>query len=74
MSQWCDGNLNNNDESKNKIEEFLKLNSEYKNLYLKLYCYTYLIICIDNENYEAMNMIDKLDLKNDEFMSKYVVF
>jgi pepF/M3 family oligoendopeptidase len=74
VSKWCDENFNNNDKSANKIEAFLKLNNEYRNLYLKLYCYTYLLISVDNEDDEAMNMINELDVKNDEFMNICVTF
>lgn len=74
VSQWCDENFNDNNEAENKIEVFLKLNNEYRNLYFKLFCYTYLLISIDNEDDEAMNMIDELDVKNDEFMNIYVTF
>ncbi len=51
-------NWKEDESSSSKIEEFLKLNNEYKKIYLKLSSYLYLIVNMDFENIEAMNISD----------------
>lgn len=74
VNLWSDKNFNINDNFTKKIEKFLKFYNEYRNLYLKLYCYIYLLISLNGQNIEAMNMLDKLEEKNDEFMKSVVIF
>lgn len=50
--------------SSSKIEEFLKLNNEYKKLYSMLASFAYLIINVDFENTEAIDILDDIENKN----------
>lgn len=74
VKKWCDKNLDSNDDAKNKIEEFLKLNNEYRNISLKLYLYPYLLLMVDNEDDKAMKALDRIEIKDDDFMNLHLQF
>jgi len=74
IKKWCDKNLDSNDDAKNKIETFLKLNNEYWDTYLKLYLYPYLLLMIDNEDNKAMEALDKTEIKHDDFINLHLQF
>ncbi len=69
---WCERNPVDN--IIGKLEKYLKFYNEYKNLYLKLSCYTYFLVSLDGQNVEAMDMLDEIEEKNDEFMRSFVIF
>lgn len=56
------------------IEKFLEFYNEYKDIYLRLYCYTYLLVSLDGENIEALDMLDELEEKDNEFVNSFVIF
>ncbi|MEG0309097.1 MAG: M3 family oligoendopeptidase [Clostridium sp.] len=74
ITSWANENFSNTKNASVKLEKFLRLNNEYINLYLRLYCYTYLLISIDGDNTEAMDMLDELDKKNDELVKSFSIF
>jgi len=67
-------NWKEDESSSSKIEEFLKLNNEYKKIYSKLSSYLYLIVNMDFENIEAMNISDDIEYKNLELTKVFVTF
>lgn len=70
-------NINNwrNDEtSVLKIEEFLRLNNEYKKLYSKVSTYSCLLMSADFQNIEAANVLDDVENKNSQLAESFVRF
>ncbi|QAA32230.1 M3 family oligoendopeptidase [Clostridium manihotivorum] len=57
-----------------KIEQFLRLNNEYKKIYCKISSYAYLLMNADFENIEAANILDELEDKNSELTEVFVSF
>lgn len=74
INTWVDDNLIHVNDATNKLHKFLKLNNEYRTIYLRLHCYTYLLVSIDGENAQAMNMLDELENKNDELAKSSTIF
>lgn len=70
-------NINNWENDKNsvsKIEEFLRLNNEYKKIYSKVSSYAYLIMSADFQNMEAVNILDNIENINSELTEIFVRF
>lgn len=43
-------------------------------MYLKMYCYTYLLVSVDRSDLLALNTLDKLGNLNDEFENSFIIF
>jgi len=67
-------NWENDENSFSKIEEFLRLNNEYKKLYLKISTYACLIMNADFQNIKAANILDDVENKNSELAEIFVRF
>jgi len=67
-------NWRNDENSVSKIEEFLRLNNEYKKLYLKVSTYACLIMSADFQNIEAANILDNIENKNSNLAESFVRF
>ncbi|MBU5225067.1 M3 family oligoendopeptidase [Clostridium senegalense] len=74
INEWASKNFISINDATSKLEKFLKLTNEYKSLYLRLYCYAYLLISVDAENKEAMDMLDEIAEKNDELTKSSIIF
>lgn len=64
----------NDKNSVSKIEEFLRLNNEYKKLYSKVSTYACLLMSADFQNIEAANILDNIENKNSELAESFVRF
>lgn len=63
-----------NKNSIHEIEEFLRLNNEYRKVYSKLGAYAYLILNCNFENTEAANVLDNIESKNSEVTEAFIKF
>ncbi|SFA72342.1 M3 family oligoendopeptidase [Clostridium frigidicarnis] len=67
-------NWDNKRNAVSKIEEFLKINNEYKRLYSMIHSYIYLTINADFQNKEAMDILDQLENENFKIIEKFIRF
>lgn len=74
INRWAINNFQDNNNPSHKIEEFLRLNNEYKSLYSCLYSYSYLIMSMDFEDQEAVCILDNLENENLGFTGVFVRF
>lgn len=74
INKWSATNFQDNKNSLYKIEEFLRLNNEYKSLYSCLYSYSYLVMNMDFKNQEAVCVLDELENENLGFTEVFVRF
>lgn len=58
---WSDSQLNSYGNNAEKIEAFIKLKSEYLDLYIRLYAFAHLTQAADAKNTDAENLIGKLE-------------
>jgi len=56
------------------MEEYIRLNNEYKKIYLKVYSYAFLMMSIDFNNLEAMNILDDIEDRNMQLVGVLIKF
>ncbi|HHW67916.1 MAG: hypothetical protein PWP07_924 [Epulopiscium sp.] len=63
IKEWSKNNLDSIESSVSKIENYLKMQIEFGNLYSRLYEYASLTMSVDAKNETALQVIEKLEAK-----------
>jgi len=74
INKYVDEYLDDLEDAAIKIQTYLKMNNEYRSIYLRLQSYAELRTSIDGQDDEAINMVDKIDTINNEIITSFTAF
>ncbi|WP_341877541.1 M3 family oligoendopeptidase [Defluviitalea saccharophila] len=63
IKEWAKSNLDSTESSVSKIENYLKMQIEFGNLYSRLFEYASLVMSVDAKNETALQVVEKLEAK-----------
>lgn len=63
IKEWAKNNLASTESSVYKIENYIKMQIEFGNLYSRLYEYASLVMSVDAKNETALQVVEKLEAK-----------
>ena len=74
INKYVDEYLDDLEDAAIKIQTYLKMNNEYRSIYLRLQSYAELRTSIDGQDEEAINMVDKIETINSEIIISFTAF